>query len=105
MKNRGTPRPGRAHSLVKPGELPIGRTWYTIGDVCRWLNIRPSTVWHWESEFNIKCRRMRGGKRWFTRADAAMLGVIRELLYTELYTIAGAKRQLRLAAEREREAG
>ncbi len=108
MSNRGKMRPGREHAaLVQRGELPKDRLWYTIGDVCRWLAIRPSAIWYWETQFGsrIKAQRMSSGKRWYTRDGALMLGVIRELLYTELYTIEGAKRQLRLAAERERQVG
>jgi DNA-binding transcriptional MerR regulator len=62
---------------------------------------------YWETEFSqwLRLERSQRGRRIYTRRQALTVGVIRELLYTELYTVAGAKRQLRLAAEREKQAG
>jgi DNA-binding transcriptional MerR regulator len=83
--------------------------YYTITQVASWLGVHAYALHHWENEFReflhpLEPRR-KGQRRIYTRRQAVLLGAIRELLYTELYTIAGAKRQLRLAAERERAAG
>lgn len=85
------------------------RDCYRIGEVAKWLGVATHAVRYWADEFAhflpARVGRSRSSHRVFTRKQALMLGVIRELLYVELYTIAGAKRQLRLAAERERQAG
>ncbi len=82
------------------------RPYHRIGDVARWLGVKPQTVREWCVWFDIQTVRSsaeKQGQRVFSRKQALLLGVIRELLYVELYTVAGAKRQLRLAAERERQ--
>lgn len=80
------------------------REYYRLGEVARWLGVAPHAVRFWSDEFALflPAQRNKSDHRVFSRKQALMLGVIRELLYTELYTIAGAKRQLRIAAERER---
>lgn len=88
------------------GELPI-RMFYRIGDISRWLDVPTHVLRYWETEFavHLPVERSKHGQRIYNRQQAVRLAVIKELLYVELYTIAGAKRQLRLAAEREREVG
>jgi DNA-binding transcriptional MerR regulator len=87
---------------IKPGELPK-RMWFRIGDIAKWLSVEPSALRFWETEFIDALRpleRSKGGQRVYSRRQAVIFGSIKELLRTELYTIAGAKRQLKLAAER-----
>lgn len=80
---------------------------YRIGDIARWLNVKPHVVRFWQEEFKAFCHvgTSKAGQRVFSRRDVAIFAAIRELLYTEMYTVEGAKRQLRLAAERERQVG
>lgn len=87
------------------------KPWYRIGEVARWLDVEPYVIRYWETEFGFWVRPERGRakneqsrQRIYSRRHLVMLATIRELLYVELYTIAGAKRQLRLANER-RQAG
>lgn len=72
------------------------------------LGERRSSVDFWTRAFAAEIGPTWDGadyNRWYTPAQVAMLREIHRLVRVELYTIAGAKRQLRLAAEREREAG
>lgn len=89
--------------------LPSGRLRYRIGEVARWLGVDTHVVRFWEEQFGARylgpLERTRSGQRVYSRRNAVALGAIRELLYVELYTIAGAKRQLRLADERAKVAG
>jgi DNA-binding transcriptional MerR regulator len=87
---------------IKPGELP-NRHWFRIGDISRWLEVEPHVLRFWETEFADELshlERSKSGQRVYSRRHAVVFGAIKELLYTELYTIAGAKRQLRLAQGR-----
>lgn len=89
-------------------QLPNSKHWFRIGEIARWLDLEPHVLRYWETEFKGhlgRVERARSDQRLYSRRNAVVFAVIKELLYVELYTIAGAKRQLRLAAERERQAG
>ena len=79
-------------------ELP-DRLYFKIGEVAKLLGVKPYVLRYWESEFSI----VRPGKtsarhRLYRRKDVETLLEIRRLLYSERYTIEGAKRRLRIAA-------
>lgn len=78
--------------------------WIRIGDLARELDVTHRTLHWWESEFANRgqVRRMAGGTRLYTPEVAALFREVWRLLRVELYTTAGAKRQLRLAAERQK---
>jgi DNA-binding transcriptional MerR regulator len=85
-----------------PTVLP-DRLYYRIGEVARLVGVKPYVLRYWESAFKL----VRPGKtaaqhRLYRRRDVELLLEIRELLYTERYTIEGARRRLsargRLAA-------
>ena len=84
------------------------QVWFRIGDIARWLDETTPTLRWWEQEFGGllgRVERSKSGQRIYSRHNAVKFAVIQELLRVELYTIEGAKRQLRLAAERERQTG
>lgn len=76
-----------------------GRRW-RIGDVARMLNEDTAVVRYWEQEFGAWLRplRSKSGQRIYTVRCLETLREVHRLLRVELYTIEGAKRQLRLAA-------
>lgn len=76
-----------------------------IGDVAESLSETANSIIWWSREFGIEPVRTDNGYRWYSAEQVAFLREIQSLLRTELFTIEGAKRQLRLAAERERQAG
>ena len=84
-----------------------GPHWWRIGDVATLLGTETHVIRYWESEFAwyLKPPRSKTGQRWYGREHIERLEEVKRLLYVERYTIEGAKRQLRLAAERERLAG
>lgn len=69
-----------------------------IGDLARWLDVDTHVIRFWQDEFKAFTRvfRSRSGQRWYSREQCELFREIQRLLHTELYTIEGAKRQLRL---------
>lgn len=76
--------------------VPIPKkTYFRIGEVSKILGVDPYVVRYWESEFNsVKPIRTKSDQRLYRRKDVEELLVIKSLLYTDRYTILGAKRQL-----------
>ena len=71
---------------------------YPIGEVCGLLGVEAHTLRFWEKEFRdfLKPFRNARGGRLYTRKDIETLTTIRDLLSVELYTLAGARRQMYL---------
>ncbi len=71
------------------------KLYYKIGEACKRLSIQPYVLRYWETEFPaLKPDKSRSGQRVYTEADLTVIGRIKELLYDEGYTIAGAKKKL-----------
>ena len=66
-----------------------------IGEVARMLGVKPHVVRYWEQEFGVRPLRSKSCQRVYNWSQLQKLLEIRRLLKVELYTIAGAKRQLR----------
>jgi DNA-binding transcriptional MerR regulator len=77
-------------------DVPIPeKTYFRIGEVSKILGVDPYVIRYWESEFNsVKPIRTKSDQRLYRRKDVAELLIIKSLLYTDKYTILGAKRQL-----------
>ncbi|MEO7793804.1 MAG: MerR family transcriptional regulator [Thermoanaerobaculia bacterium] len=74
-----------------------------IGEVCKLLDIQPYVLRYWETEFiALHPAKSQSGQRVYAEAEVATIRRIKELLYDEGYTIAGAKKKLE---SREVEAG
>ncbi len=68
---------------------------YKIGEACRELDIQPYVLRYWETEFSQLSEGASGtGQRVYTADEIAIIRRIKELLYEEGYTIAGAKKKL-----------
>ena len=73
---------------------------YKIGEACRELDIQPYVLRYWETEFPfIEPSKSPSGQRVYSGEELRVIRRIKELLYDEGYTIAGAKKKL--AAELE----
>ncbi|MEM9694496.1 MAG: MerR family transcriptional regulator [Myxococcota bacterium] len=82
-----------------PTPLP-DKLYFRIGEVSHIVGVEPHVLRYWESEFKgVKPEKSRRGQRVYSRRDVELLLKIRELLYTEQYTIAGARRRLRRGAD------
>lgn len=94
-------------TIIREGELAKKHA-YRIGEVAHWLRVETFVVRYWQDEFGSELggvERSKRGQRVFSRRQALTFGVIQTLLHTELYTIEGAKRQLRLARAAAKVAG
>lgn len=71
------------------------KLFFRIGEVCELIKVQPHVLRYWETEFPMLApHKNRAGQRVYRRKDVEMVMRIRDLLYEEKFTIAGAKRQL-----------
>ncbi len=68
---------------------------FAIGDVCRFLDVKPHVLRYWEQEFPLLApRKERTGRRQYTLGDIQILFRIKYLLYTRRFTVEGARRKI-----------
>lgn len=67
---------------------------FRIGELAKKLNVQTFVIRFWEKEFNISPARSEGQQRFYTKKELALFTRIKELLYEQKLTIAGAKKQL-----------
>ena len=71
------------------------KPFFKIGEVARLLGVKPHVLRYWETEFpSLKPRKNPSGQRLYARADIEALTEIKNLLYTDCYTISGARQLL-----------
>ncbi len=76
-------------------EAESKRLYYKIGEACRLLDIQPYVLRYWETEFPVLApSKSRSGQRVYSESELAIIRRIKELLYQEGFTIAGAKKKL-----------
>jgi DNA-binding transcriptional MerR regulator len=82
-----------------PAEIP-DKSYFKIGEVSRILGVEPYNIRYWESQFRIvKPAKTKSRQRLYRRRDIEVLLQIKQLLYEEGYTIAGAKKRLKTVLE------
>jgi DNA-binding transcriptional MerR regulator len=68
---------------------------FKIGEVCKLAELQPYVLRYWETEFpQLAPGKSGGGQRLYTRGEVDIILRIKELLYREGFTIAGAKKKL-----------
>ena len=68
---------------------------YKIGEVCKVADLQPYVLRYWETEFpQLSPNKSGGGQRLYTKRELDIILRIKELLYKEGFTIAGAKKKL-----------
>jgi DNA-binding transcriptional MerR regulator len=73
------------------------KLFFKIGEVCDLTGVQAHVLRYWESEFPmLSPQKNRAGQRTYRRRDVEIALRIRELLYDEMYTIAGARKRLGL---------
>lgn len=74
----------------------IQKLYYSITEVSKIIGEEQHVLRYWEREFSqLRPQKNRAGNRVYTQRDLAVLRVIRRLLRSERYTVAGAKEYLR----------
>jgi DNA-binding transcriptional MerR regulator len=71
------------------------KLFFKIGEVCDICGVQAHVLRYWESEFPMLApQKNRAGQRTYRKRDVEMVLRIKELLYEDQYTIAGAKKKL-----------
>lgn len=92
---------GEASRETLPAKL-----YFRIGEVAELVGVEPHVLRYWEREFRaIRPTKSAKGQRVYSRRDVENLMRVRELLYREGFTIAGAKKKLQRAGVEPRSAG
>lgn len=78
------------------GDPPIpDKLFFKIGEVAELTGTKPHVLRYWESEFKmLRPAKGESGQRVYRRKDVELVFAIKNLLYEENFTIAGAKKQL-----------
>jgi DNA-binding transcriptional MerR regulator len=80
--------------MESPSRIPE-KLFFRIGEVCDLIKVQPHVLRYWETEFPMLApQKNRAGQRVYRRKDVEMVLRIRDLLYEEKFTIAGAKKKL-----------
>ena len=73
------------------------KIFFKIGEVCDIVDVQAHVLRYWESEFpQLSPQKNRSGQRTYRRRDVEIALRIKELLYEDLFTIAGAKKKLQV---------
>jgi DNA-binding transcriptional MerR regulator len=68
---------------------------YRPAEACRIAEVAPYVLRYWETEFSaLSERKDQGAAKVYTARDVKIIARIRELLYDEGFTVAGAKKRL-----------
>ena len=71
------------------------KIYFKIGEVCELVGVQAHVLRYWETEFPmLSPQKNRSGQRSYRRRDVEIALRIRQLLYEEMFTIAGAKKKL-----------
>ncbi len=80
-------------SLTLPA-IPA-KTYFKIGEVARLTQLEPHVLRYWETEFrHLRPEKSRSGQRLYRREHIERILEVRDLLYRQKFTIAGARRRL-----------
>ena len=68
---------------------------FSIGDVCLLTDLKPHVLRYWESQFRfLNPAKNRSGNRVYQRREVELIQLVKHLLYTEKYTIDGARQKV-----------
>jgi DNA-binding transcriptional MerR regulator len=78
--------------------MPAGepmQEFFSIGDVCALTDLKPHVLRYWESQFRfLNPAKNRSGNRVYQRREIELIMLVKHLLYTEKYTIDGARQKV-----------
>jgi DNA-binding transcriptional MerR regulator len=76
------------------------RTFYSIGEVCSIIGVKPHVLRYWESQFReLSPTKNRSGNRVYQSEEIELIALIHKLVHEQRYTVEGAR--IRLAELRE----
>jgi DNA-binding transcriptional MerR regulator len=81
--------------MTHPAVVIPEKLFFKIGEVCELAGEQAHVLRYWESEFPMLApQKNRAGQRVYRKRDVEIALRIKELLYEDQYTIAGAKKRL-----------
>lgn len=81
--------------MGRPAVIIPEKLFFKIGEVCELAGVQAHVLRYWESEFPMLApQKNRAGQRVYRKRDVEIALRVKELLYEEQYTIAGAKKRL-----------
>lgn len=82
--------------MKKDKKIIPDKLFYSISEVSKITGVESYVLRYWESEFKIlNPQKNLGGQRTYRKKDIDVISKIKELLYEQKFTIAGAKKKLR----------
>lgn len=71
------------------------KLYFKIGEVCDLVGVQAHVLRYWETEFSmLSPQKNKSGQRSYRKRDVEMALKIKQLLYNEQFTIAGARKKL-----------
>ncbi len=68
---------------------------FSIGEVCALTDLKPHVLRYWESQFRfLNPAKNRSGNRVYKSREVELILLVKHLLYTEKYTIEGARQKV-----------
>ncbi|HEY9383672.1 MAG TPA: MerR family transcriptional regulator [Gemmatimonadales bacterium] len=68
---------------------------FSIGEVCALTDLKPHVLRYWESQFRfLSPAKNRSGNRVYKSREVELIMLVKHLLYTEKYTIEGARQRI-----------
>jgi DNA-binding transcriptional MerR regulator len=68
---------------------------YSIGEVCSLTDLKPHVLRYWESQFRfLNPAKNRSGNRVYKSREVELIMLVKQLLYTEKFTIDGARQRI-----------
>jgi DNA-binding transcriptional MerR regulator len=81
--------------MGRPAVAIPEKLFFKIGEVCELAGVQAHVLRYWETEFTMLApQKNRAGQRVYRKRDVEIALRIKELLYEDQYTIAGAKKRL-----------
>lgn len=75
------------------------KIFFKIGEVCELVGVQAHVLRYWETEFpTFSPQKNKSGQRSYRRKDVEIALKIKQLLYKEMFTIAGARQKLQTEA-------
>ena len=79
---------------LEPVVIPE-KIYFKIGEVCDLVGVQAHVLRYWETEFPmLSPQKNKSGQRSYRRRDVEIAVRIKQLLYNEMFTIAGARKKL-----------
>ena len=77
-------------------DTEIKKLYYSISDVSKMTELKQYVLRYWETEFTqLRPQKNRAGNRTYRQKDIDVVYKIKDLLYTQKFTIEGARKQLK----------